>query len=203
MKAEPNRAHKLLASLSLSTSSFRSSASTFKIITQNVDGLSLAAAQAEINPTEALEAIIQMHGSILSTICLDCKNTEQNRNSPICEALGGQELSPESPVPLANIPLEDLPRCTRDGCGGLLRPGVVWFGETPMFIDEIYKLIYNTELCIVVGTSSTVRPRPLIMLDLVVLNFAPGVSRCWLRISCQREWGESSCLQSRKNTRRR
>ena len=26
----------------------------------------------------------------------------------------------------ANIPAENLPRC---GCGGLLRPHVVWFGE--------------------------------------------------------------------------
>jgi NAD-dependent SIR2 family protein deacetylase len=28
-----------------------------------------------------------------------------------------------------NIPVNQLPRCEKDGCGGLLRPGVVWFGE--------------------------------------------------------------------------
>jgi len=158
MKAKPNRAHKILASLSLSSSPFRDPASTFKIITQNVDGLSLAAAQATTNPTEALEAIIQIHGSILSTTCLNCNQTEENRHSPICEALGGQELSPESPVSLTKIPQEELPRCTRNGCRGLLRPAVVWFGETPMFLDEIDELLGHTELCIVVGTSSTVYP---------------------------------------------
>ena len=203
MKAKPNRAHKILASLSLSTSSFRNPASTFKIITQNVDGLSLAAAQATTNPTEALEAIIQIHGSILSTTCLNCNQTEENHHSPICEALGGQELGPESPVALTNIPQEELPRCTRNGCGGLLRPAVVWFGETPMFLDEIYELLDHTELCIVVGTSSTVSLRSLIMLGLIGLIFVLGVSRCWLRPDRPREWRESSRFQSRKNTRRR
>lgn len=28
-----------------------------------------------------------------------------------------------------SIPAEELPRCQTNGCGGLLRPHVVWFGE--------------------------------------------------------------------------
>lgn len=36
--------------------------------------------------------------------------------------------APEADSP--NIPEEQLPRCLNYDCGGLLRPGVVWFGET-------------------------------------------------------------------------
>lgn len=28
-----------------------------------------------------------------------------------------------------DIPVEELPRCKNEQCGGLLRPNVVWFGE--------------------------------------------------------------------------
>lgn len=28
-----------------------------------------------------------------------------------------------------DIPVSELPRCEKDECNGLLRPGVVWFGE--------------------------------------------------------------------------
>lgn len=29
----------------------------------------------------------------------------------------------------SDVPVENLPRCQENGCGGLLRPHIVWFGE--------------------------------------------------------------------------
>ena len=56
--------------------------------------------------------------------------------------------------PELDIAKEDLPRCA--SCNGLLRPGVVWFGEMPRHLDEIDEILKKTELLLVVGTSSTV-----------------------------------------------
>lgn len=53
-----------------------------------------------------------------------------------------------------NIALADLPRCAK--CGALARPGVVWFGEQPWYLEDIETLVSKADMCIVVGTSSTV-----------------------------------------------
>lgn len=53
-----------------------------------------------------------------------------------------------------DIPLEELPRCTK--CGGLARPDVVWFTEVPQRIDEVMRIVDNADVCIVVGTSAVV-----------------------------------------------
>ena len=41
---------------------------------------------------------------------------------------------------------------------GLLRPDVVWFGEIPFFMDEIYKALDNCDLFVAIGTSGNVYP---------------------------------------------
>ena len=53
-----------------------------------------------------------------------------------------------------DIPLKELPRCP--ACHALARPGVVWFGETPYQLSEINCLVFKADMCLVVGTSSTV-----------------------------------------------
>ncbi len=56
-------------------------------------------------------------------------------------------------VPLAEIP----PRC---GCGALLRPDVVWFGES-LPVDALERAMHAAETCelfLVVGTSTLVQP---------------------------------------------
>lgn len=30
---------------------------------------------------------------------------------------------------ISDIPKEDLPKCAKEDCNGLLRPHIVWFGE--------------------------------------------------------------------------
>ena len=53
---------------------------------------------------------------------------------------------------------DTLPRCS--GCGGLLRPDVVWFGE-PLdahVLGAAFAAAECADLCLVIGTSSVVYP---------------------------------------------
>ena len=64
-------------------------------------------------------------------------------------------------IPIPEIPDSELPQCPQ--CSGLLRPGVVWFGEalptTVMSsVDEYFSSPEPIDLCLVIGTSSRVYP---------------------------------------------
>ncbi len=80
--------------------------------------------------------VVELHGNIWRMRCAECGREEENRD-----------------VPLKEIP----PRC---GCGGLLRPGVVWFGEMlpAGAINRAYELVETTDLMLVIGTSGVVQP---------------------------------------------
>jgi NAD-dependent deacetylase len=53
--------------------------------------------------------------------------------------------------------LETTP-CTCCGKTGTLRPNVVWFGEEPLFLDQIFRALQNCARFIAVGTSGQVYP---------------------------------------------
>lgn len=60
--------------------------------------------------------------------------------------------APDPNTPEACIPAADLPRCEQPGCGGLLRPHVVWFGE-PLFHDvlqQVNQTLDECDLCLLV-----------------------------------------------------
>jgi NAD+-dependent protein deacetylase sirtuin 5 len=73
-----------------------------------------------------------------------------------------KELDISDPVvPIPTLQVKDLPKCPE--CGGLLRPGVVWFGEslpshTLDTIDEWIETSPQIDLMLVIGTSSKVWP---------------------------------------------
>ncbi|KAL1739123.1 DHS-like NAD/FAD-binding domain-containing protein [Schizophyllum fasciatum] len=161
MRAQPNAGHYALAMLCepahLRVVAPR--ARSFALITQNVDGLSArameetrerlrAAGRAAVE--EVPHPLFEMHGRVLDTLCTRCGHREHNGSSPLSPELADQARDASS------IPLEDLPHCVR--CGGLLRPGVVWFEEIPHDLDKIDALVDRADMCIVVGTSSTVQP---------------------------------------------
>ena len=56
------------------------------------------------------------------------------------------------------VPLPELPTCT--ACGALLRPNVVWFGESldTIVLGAAYEAIQNCGIMLVIGTSGTVQP---------------------------------------------
>lgn len=37
--------------------------------------------------------------------------------------------APDAKIVGSDIPVKSLPHCMKPGCGGLLRPHIVWFGE--------------------------------------------------------------------------
>jgi NAD-dependent deacetylase len=80
--------------------------------------------------------ILKLHGDIWMTRCVGCGREERNDKTP----------------------LEELPpRC---GCGSLVRPGVVWFGE-PLPAAEWERAVEasrRAEVFLVVGTSGMVYP---------------------------------------------
>ena len=100
-----------------------------------------------------------MHGRLLDVQCTECDYRQENLANPLTEALGvaEQEVAgfKEAGEKPSEIPLDKLPRCPE--CGALARPGVVWFEEIPWYMDKIDKLVEEADVCLVVGTSSTVR----------------------------------------------
>ncbi|KAK1233928.1 hypothetical protein PQX77_002879 [Marasmius sp. AFHP31] len=166
LKAAPNGAHDAIAKFSLpSIRHTIAPDSNFTLVTQNVDGLSKRALDKVLSLKEITSPkdladgppkILEMHGRIFDIKCTECDHIEFDQSSPICEALRGTEELIAKNVVEPDINLEELPKCK--GCGALARPGVVWFEEIPLYLDQIDELVTKADLCIVVGTSSTVYP---------------------------------------------
>jgi NAD-dependent deacetylase len=103
----------------------------FKLITQNVDGL---------HERAGTQNTIRLHGSIWEVSCWQgCAKSPRRWR--------------DDTVTFKEIP----PRCPY--CGGLIRPGVVWFGET--LETNVISQAWNAAKCdvfITVGTSAVVYP---------------------------------------------
>jgi NAD-dependent deacetylase len=102
------------------------------LVTQNVDGLHERAGS---------DSLTRLHGSIWHLRCW-------------AECTGGREDWLDTTVPLPTLP----PRCPH--CGGLSRPGVVWFGESlnPRDIGKATDAASECDVFLTVGTSSVVYP---------------------------------------------
>lgn len=118
----------------------------FTLITQNVDGLhemaaaETAAALAESPAGPPSTGVIRLHGSIWEVTCWR-------------RCAASPPRWRDETVPLAEIP----PRCPH--CAGLIRPGVVWFGESldPDIVDRAHRAC-DCDVFITVGTSAVVYP---------------------------------------------
>ncbi|CAH0605868.1 unnamed protein product [Chrysodeixis includens] len=120
------------------------------VVTQNFDGLHAKAGSSRV---------IELHGNLFKTRCTKCNEVLVNTDSPICPALAGQG-SPTSNKLTSDIAEKDLPHCKKPDCNGLLRPHIVWFGETlePAIVEQTDAVISKCNVCLVVGTSSLVFP---------------------------------------------
>ena len=79
--------------------------------------------------------LLHMHGELLRARCVHCH--------------GGFEW-------LADLSTETAcPACARRGG---VRPDIVWFGETPYFLDDIAELVARCDLFVAIGTSGVVYP---------------------------------------------
>jgi NAD-dependent deacetylase len=100
------------------------------LITQNVDGLHRRAGSTDP---------VELHGNLFSSRC--------TRDGTAHEALADRELAAGR-----------LPRCP--DCGALLRPGVVWFGETlpEEALGRAQRAALGCDVFLSVGTSHQVYP---------------------------------------------
>jgi NAD-dependent protein deacetylase/lipoamidase len=103
----------------------------FTLVTQNVDGLHERAGTRDV---------IRYHGSLWELRCWE-------------GCAGSPESWPDDTAELPEIP----PRCPF--CGGLARPGVVWFGEPiPAKARRAAEEATACDLFLAIGTSSLVYP---------------------------------------------
>ncbi len=81
--------------------------------------------------------LLCLHGNIWMVRCVECGYRAEDRR-----------------VPLPEIP----PQCPR--CGGLLRPDVVWFGETLPYtvLNQAFNVVHAADYMLVIGTSAVVQP---------------------------------------------
>jgi NAD-dependent SIR2 family protein deacetylase len=126
------------------------------IITQNVDGLHQAA---------GARRVIELHGSLDQVLCLGCggrtPRTELERRLNLANPDWAAQVTRINPDGDAVLPDEQVlgfrvVDCT--GCGGLLKPDVVFFGENvpPARVQECYELVERSALLLVLGSSLTV-----------------------------------------------
>jgi NAD-dependent deacetylase len=106
--------------------------SGFTLVTQNVDGL---------HERAGTKGVVRFHGSLWEVQCWSAC-----RASP---ARWWDERVPLEPLP---------PACPH--CDGILRPGVVWFGEAidGLVLERSSKAAASCDVFLVVGTSSLVHP---------------------------------------------
>ncbi|CAL8279513.1 unnamed protein product [Lota lota] len=144
---KPNAAHLVLAECELR---LRKQGRSMVIITQNIDDLHRQAGSKHV---------LNIHGSVMETRCVSCGDVAVNHQHPVCASLEGKG-SPDPDIPEAQIPVDQLPRCEQSDCRGLLRPNVVFFGETldSHLLTKVEKELDTCDLCLVVGTSSIVYP---------------------------------------------
>ncbi|CAH2105477.1 unnamed protein product [Euphydryas editha] len=104
------------------------------VITQNVDGLHARA---------GTKNLIELHGNLFKTRCTKCKEILVNTDSPICAALANRG-APDANVVGSDIPVKSLPHCRKTNCNGLLRPHIIWFGESlePAVLELAGKYIF-------------------------------------------------------------
>lgn len=130
MRARPNAGHHALRELAEWPH-----VQALDIVTQNVDDLHERAGSAQVQ---------HLHGSLFAPRCFDCGHPFALPPDDGADAPGPASLPP--------------PRCAR--CGGAVRPGVVWFGESLPEAPWRAALarVAAADLVLVVGTSGLVYP---------------------------------------------
>jgi len=89
-----------------------------------------------LHATAGTRHLSEIHGNIWKVRCTQCDKVCVNRD----------------------VPLMFPPSC--DDCGGLLRPHIVWFGESlaPEDLEQSYTALQRCDMLLIVGTSGVVYP---------------------------------------------
>jgi len=133
MRATPHAGHLVLGQLAGALSRFADHDMVVNAVTQNVD---------DLHERAGVKDVQHLHGSLFAPRCSACQQPGEFAGVPPAEPVAS--LAP--------------PHCRY--CQGLIRPGVVWFGES--LPQEVWQrteaLIANCDVLLVVGTSGVVYP---------------------------------------------
>ena len=145
-RALPNRGHRAVAAL-------QAAGVVDGIVTQNVDGLHTAAGARDV---------VELHGTLSRVVCLDCG--ELSSRAFLDARL--REANPEWSAEVTGVNPDgdvSLPDAALDGfhvvpcvvCGGVLKPDVVFFGETvpPDRVAASFARVEAARVLLVLGSS--------------------------------------------------
>ena len=144
--ARPTRAHRALAQL-------ESIGRVALLVTQNVDGLHEAAGSRDV---------VDLHGRVDKVCCLGCGarspradlQAELAQRNPLWAALDARS-APDGDADLEaqDFAAFDVPPCP--ACGGVLKPDVVFFGETVPRerVDAVRAALAQSDALLVAGSS--------------------------------------------------
>jgi NAD-dependent SIR2 family protein deacetylase len=126
------------------------------IITQNVDGLHQAA---------GAHGVVELHGNLARIVCLHCGEvTGRHEIAARLDAANpdfagvATAINPDGDAELDDDALDGFRVVDCLGCGGLLKPDVVYFGES-VPIDRVgrsFALVESARTLLVLGSSLTV-----------------------------------------------
>jgi NAD-dependent SIR2 family protein deacetylase len=148
--ASPNTGHLAVAEL-------ERSGLIRAVITQNVDGLHQAAGS---------QAVVELHGGLDRVRCLSCgeRSSRLALDHRLRAANPGWDATAEAINPDGDAALDDelvsrfaVVDC--DGCGGILKPDVIFFGENvPRHrVAQCFALVEGASVVLVLGSSLTVQ----------------------------------------------
>jgi NAD-dependent SIR2 family protein deacetylase len=148
-RAVPNGGHAALARL-------QRTGPLTTLVTQNVDGLLEQAGSTRM---------VALHGRIADVVCLACgERTGRRRlherlgalNPGFTEQHASAVVRPDGDVELADTRGFEVPGC--EGCGGVLKPDVVFFGENVPKdrVQRCFDAVDTADALLVAGSSLTV-----------------------------------------------
>ncbi|MFF5404504.1 NAD-dependent protein deacetylase [Streptomyces misionensis] len=148
-RARPNAGHRAVAA-------FGRHGLLAGVITQNVDGLHQAAGS---------EDVVELHGSLDRVVCLSCGTFSPRRALArrLEEANAGFDpvaagINPDGDADLSDEQVGDFRVLPCAVCGGILKPDVVFFGESvpPERVEHCRRLVREATALLVLGSSLTV-----------------------------------------------
>ncbi len=148
-RARPNAGHRAVAA-------FGELGLLAGVVTQNVDGLHQAAGST---------GVVELHGGLDRVVCLACgvRSPRDELAVRLAAANPGfapvpAGVNPDGDADLTDEQVGDFRVVDCAGCGGLLKPDVVFFGENvpPERVERCRALVREADSLLVLGSSLTV-----------------------------------------------
>ena len=148
-EARPNAGHRAVARL-------QEAGTLDGIITQNVDGLHQAGGARDV---------VELHGNLARIVCLGCgERTPRVAHAARLDAANPDfsatalEINPDGDAELDDPGPDGFTVVDCEACGGMLKPDVVFFGETvpPERVARSFALVASARTLLVLGSSLTV-----------------------------------------------